>query len=137
MDDAAFAASPKLLTPSSLRPDDRAPLFPAPAAPASVYRPPTGALALPSLLALTAADVAALPDCVEWFPAAPGCAEAIVVGTAHVSAECVDEVRDSIAALRPDVVLLEICQGRAQLLERMEIGSTPTLEQTRGRQSPP
>ena len=129
MDDAAFAASPKLLTPSSLRPDDRAPLFPAPAAPASVYRPPTGALALPSLLALTAADVAALPDCVEWFPAAPGCAEAIVVGTAHVSAECVDEVRDSIAALRPDVVLLEICQGRAQLLERMEIGSTPTLEQ--------
>jgi hypothetical protein len=68
----------------------------------------------------------ALPPCVQRLPSAPGTAETFIVGTAHVSAKSVGEVQDAIAALRPDVVLLEICSGRQPLLE-MQSNAVPTL----------
>lgn len=39
-----------------------------------------------------------------------------VVGTAHVSERSVDEVRDVIRRLRPDVVCVELCKGRYDAL---------------------
>jgi pheromone shutdown protein TraB len=35
-----------------------------------------------------------------------------IVGTAHVSKESVTQVGQALAALRPDAVLVEICEGR-------------------------
>lgn len=123
-----WTCSPKLLTPSPLREGGGASFAP-PLPPASSYDAPTGTLPLPSLLALTRADANALPDCCDWLPAAPGCAEAIVIGTAHVSKHSVDEVTAAIAALRPDCVLLELCGGREQMIERVDIATPPTLDQ--------
>jgi pheromone shutdown protein TraB len=128
--DTLFAASPKLLTPSPLREPGGVAQFAAPPAPPPTYCPaPTGALPLPSLLRLTRDDAAALPDCCEWLPDAEGCAETIVVGTAHVSDASVAEVAAAIAALRPDAVLLEICSGRTQMLEKIDLSAPPNLEQ--------
>jgi pheromone shutdown-related protein TraB len=39
-----------------------------------------------------------------------------VIGTAHVSQRSVEEVREVIAAVRPDVVCVELCQGRLDAL---------------------
>ncbi len=39
-----------------------------------------------------------------------------LVGTAHVSARSVEEVREVIARVRPDVVCVELCQGRYDAL---------------------
>lgn len=117
-----------MLTPSPLR-EGAAAVFAAPPVPPNEYAAPaTGALPLPSLLALTRQDADALPDCCEWLPEAEGCAEVVVVGTAHVSDASVGEVADAIAALRPDAVLVELCSGRTQLLEKMEIAAPPSLE---------
>ena len=74
-------------------------------------------------------DDSSLPKCVHKLPSAPGCATTYVIGTAHVSKKSVDQVPDVIEALRPDVILLEICSGRRQLLEHMDIVSVPTMSQ--------
>ena len=39
-----------------------------------------------------------------------------LVGTAHVSARSVDEVREVIRAVKPEVVCVELCQGRYDAL---------------------
>lgn len=39
-----------------------------------------------------------------------------VIGTAHISARSVEEVRQAIAALRPDTVCVELCEPRRQAL---------------------
>lgn len=36
-----------------------------------------------------------------------------LIGTAHVSARSVDEVREVIRAVKPEVVCVELCQGRS------------------------
>jgi pheromone shutdown protein TraB len=41
-----------------------------------------------------------------------------LIGTAHVSARSVEEVREVIARVRPDVVCVELCQGRYDALTR-------------------
>ncbi len=41
-----------------------------------------------------------------------------VVGTAHVSARSVEDVRQAIAAARPDAVCVELCEPRRQALTR-------------------
>ncbi len=40
--------------------------------------------------------------------------EIVLIGTAHVSKQSVDEVREVIAAERPDTVCVELCQARYQ-----------------------
>ncbi len=37
-----------------------------------------------------------------------------IVGTAHVSARSVQDVRDAVAAVRPDVIAIELCEPRYQ-----------------------
>ncbi len=118
-----------MLTPSLLRKGDCPASFDPPATPHNEYdAPATGSLPLPSLLTLTREDADALPDCCEWLPEAEGCAEAVVIGTAHVSNASVSEVADAIAALRPDVVLVELCSGRTQMLEKIDIAAPPSVE---------
>ena len=42
-----------------------------------------------------------------------------LVGTAHVSRQSVDDVRDTIAAIRPDAVCVELCAARhSSMLQR-------------------
>lgn len=41
-----------------------------------------------------------------------------LIGTAHVSARSVEEVREVIARVKPDVVCVELCQGRYDALTR-------------------
>src|SRR6185436_20059943 len=41
-----------------------------------------------------------------------------IVGTAHVSEASVNEVREVIHRLRPEVVCVELCQGRYDALEK-------------------
>lgn len=43
-----------------------------------------------------------------------------IVGTAHVSAKSVQDVRDAVAAVRPDVVAIELCEPRYQGLVKKE-----------------
>lgn len=43
--------------------------------------------------------------------------EIILVGTAHVSQQSVDEVRDAIARHKPDIVAVELCQNRYDVLK--------------------
>lgn len=43
--------------------------------------------------------------------------EVIIVGTAHVSKQSVDEVKDAIAHYRPDVVAVELCQNRYEVMK--------------------
>ena len=38
------------------------------------------------------------------------------------------EVADAIAALRPDAVLVELCSGRTQMLERIDVAAPPSVE---------
>ena len=38
--------------------------------------------------------------------------EIYLVGTAHVSLESVDDVRNTAEAVKPDSVCIELCQGR-------------------------
>ena len=45
-----------------------------------------------------------------------GTKEIILVGTAHVSKDSVQEVRESIEATNPDVVAVELCQRRYDVL---------------------
>ncbi len=37
-----------------------------------------------------------------------------IVGTAHVSAQSVQDVRDTVAAVRPDTIAIELCEPRYQ-----------------------
>jgi pheromone shutdown-related protein TraB len=46
--------------------------------------------------------------------------EIVIVGTAHVSEKSVQEVRRAIEELRPDVVAVELCQGRYRALTGQE-----------------
>ena len=43
-----------------------------------------------------------------------------IVGTAHVSAQSVRDVRDAVAAVHPDVVAIELCEPRYQGLVKKE-----------------
>lgn len=43
-----------------------------------------------------------------------------IVGTAHVSAQSVQDVREAIAAVRPDVVAIELCEPRYQGLVKKD-----------------
>jgi pheromone shutdown-related protein TraB len=43
--------------------------------------------------------------------------EILLVGTAHVSRQSVDEVREAIAQYHPDVVAVELCQNRYEVLK--------------------
>lgn len=42
--------------------------------------------------------------------------KAYVLGVSHVSRESCDEAAELIAAVRPDVVVLELCKDRLRLL---------------------
>ena len=55
-------------------------------------------------------------------PSAPGGekGEIMIVGTAHVSEKSVQEVRQAIEDLRPDVVAVELCRGRYRALRGEE-----------------
>lgn len=44
----------------------------------------------------------------------------ILVGTAHVSAQSVQDVRDTVAAVRPDTVAIELCEPRYQGLVKKD-----------------
>ena len=43
-----------------------------------------------------------------------------IVGTAHVSAQSVQDVRDAIAAVHPDVIAIELCEPRYQGMVKKE-----------------
>ena len=55
-------------------------------------------------------------------PSAPGGekGEIVIVGTAHVSEKSVQEVRQAIEDLRPDVVAVELCRGSYRALRGEE-----------------
>lgn len=44
----------------------------------------------------------------------------ILIGTAHVSRESVDQVRETIALEKPDTVCVELCQSRFQAIRRKD-----------------
>ncbi|NCA81951.1 MAG: TraB/GumN family protein [Opitutae bacterium] len=43
-----------------------------------------------------------------------------IVGTAHVSAQSVQDVRDAVAAVRPDTIAIELCEPRYQSLVKKD-----------------
>lgn len=43
--------------------------------------------------------------------------EIILIGTAHVSRQSAEEVRQAIPAYKPDVVAVELCQARFAVLK--------------------
>jgi pheromone shutdown protein TraB len=45
-------------------------------------------------------------------------AEIFLIGTAHVSKQSAQEVRDMITLIKPDVVMIELCPGRAERLRK-------------------
>ncbi|WP_319580160.1 TraB/GumN family protein [uncultured Methanospirillum sp.] len=49
-----------------------------------------------------------------------------IVGTAHVSAKSVDEVRDAIEQFHPDIVAVELDQGRSKAINKE--GTTPSVD---------
>lgn len=53
-----------------------------------------------------------------------GEAEVHLVGTNHLSKLSCDEVRDLIQRVRPEVVFLELCEDRSDLLEPMDLKET-------------
>ncbi|MFA7484884.1 MAG: TraB domain-containing protein, partial [Phycisphaerae bacterium] len=44
-----------------------------------------------------------------------------IVGTAHVSQESVDDVRNTIQSVKPDAVCIELCQGRYDSMTQKDI----------------
>ncbi|PKP55173.1 MAG: TraB family protein, partial [Candidatus Altiarchaeales archaeon HGW-Altiarchaeales-2] len=46
--------------------------------------------------------------------------EIILIGTAHISKESVDEVKSTIEAEKPDVVCVELCKQRYEILNDKE-----------------
>jgi len=59
----------------------------------------------------------------------------VLVGTAHVSRESVDEVRRIIAQERPDIVAVELCEPRYKvLLDKKSWEQTPLTKLIRGEQ---
>lgn len=60
----------------------------------------------------------------------------ILVGTAHVSRESVEEVRRTIAEERPDIVAVELCEPRYKvLLDKKSWEQTPLTKLIRGEQA--
>jgi hypothetical protein len=59
-----------------------------------------------------------------------GAGEVWLVGTAHVSALSVEQVRGALEAVCPDVVVLELCASRRHILRKQEIPSEPPSLQT-------
>ncbi|KAL8559166.1 hypothetical protein ACOMHN_048413 [Nucella lapillus] len=57
-----------------------------------------------------------LPDTVTALEAAEGC-KVYVVGTAHFSTESQEDVSNMIRAVQPDVVMVELCKSRINILE--------------------
>lgn len=49
-----------------------------------------------------------------------------IVGTAHVSAKSVDEVREAIEQFHPDIVAVELDQGRSKAINKE--GTTPSVD---------
>jgi pheromone shutdown protein TraB len=45
-------------------------------------------------------------------------AEIFLLGTAHISEQSAQEVRDMITLIKPDVVMIELCPGRAERLRK-------------------
>ena len=63
--------------------------------------------------------------------------ELFIVGTAHVSDESVDDVKRAVRAIQPDLLMVELCPQRAQLLfppqvenENEEPGTMKQIKQT-------
>ena len=44
------------------------------------------------------------------------CLQVYILGVSHVSRESCQEIQELIQAVRPDVVLLELCKDRLRLL---------------------
>jgi len=51
-------------------------------------------------------------------------AEVFLVGTAHISKQSADEVRDVIQHVKPDTVFVELCEQRAKRLRSMNEGNS-------------
>jgi len=47
-----------------------------------------------------------------------------LVGTAHISKESVDEVKNAIKEFKPDIVAVELCQRRYEAIQRKTNGKT-------------
>lgn len=43
--------------------------------------------------------------------------EIMLVGTAHVSKDSVDEVKETISTFKPDIVAVELCKGRYDVMK--------------------
>ena len=44
--------------------------------------------------------------------------ECFLIGTAHISKKSAEEVREVIRRVKPDTVMLELCEGRAKVLRK-------------------
>jgi len=61
--------------------------------------------------------------------------EVLLIGTAHVSKESVDEVREAILEERPEIVAVELCKPRYQvLIDRRGWEETPLTKLLKGEQ---
>ncbi|MEE8167337.1 MAG: TraB/GumN family protein [Candidatus Hydrothermarchaeales archaeon] len=56
-----------------------------------------------------------------------------VIGTAHISQDSIDEVREKILELKPDIVAVELCEQRYRAL--VEHRDVPILELVKGKNS--
>ena len=57
-----------------------------------------------------------------------GCAVHLL-GTAHTSQESADEARKLVQDVKPDLVLVELCEARQSLLKPQPTQKVPTLEE--------
>jgi len=59
--------------------------------------------------------------------------ELILIGTAHVSRESVEQVRTIILEEKPDIVALELCEPRLEAItKKKKLGKTPITEYLKG-----
>ncbi|KAL4549534.1 hypothetical protein Ndes2526B_g04543 [Nannochloris sp. 'desiccata'] len=59
-------------------------------------------------------------------------AEIFLVGTAHVSEQSAQEVRDMITLIKPDVVMIELCPSRAERLRKGQSSDADFLKDALG-----
>jgi len=81
---------------------------------------PTFAAKVAGTRALSAASSQVAPNTSVYLRNLSNGAEVFLIGTAHVSERSAEEVRDTIRAVRPDTVFLELCAYRAKAMRQQE-----------------
>merc|ERR1712166_573155 len=94
----------------------------------TAFRAPVGVTQQPHIV--DPSDPALTGTHVLRLPAAPGAADVWLIGTAHVSALSVEQVLAVLSAVKPDVVVLELCSDRLPIIQATQVATkVPTMQQ--------